>query len=94
MGQGGAESGDGQLNSQHRAIRAILKEMSTKRAIGYICAFELPEVEEYLLIECDIRKRSYASLYQEGYTESVIKSAKRRAYHRIADELNYRCKER
>lgn len=76
------------MNSHHRAIRAVLQTMAPKRAIEYIQAFELPELEEKILIECDVRKRSYASLCFDGYSEKVIKDAKRRAYAKIADALN------
>ena len=76
------------MNSQHHAIRALLQTMAPRRAIDYIHSFELPELEEYILIECDVRKRSYASLYSAGYSEKVIKEAKRRAYSKIADAIN------
>lgn len=76
------------MNSHHRAIRAVLQSMAPRRAIDYIQSFELPELEERILIECDVRKRSYASLYCDGYSEKVIKDAKRRAYAKIADAIN------
>lgn len=76
------------MDSQHRAIRALLQSMAPKRAIEYVRSFELPELEEKLLIECDVRKRSYASLYCAGYSEKVIKDAKRRAYAKIEDAIN------
>lgn len=76
------------MNSQYRAIRALLQSMAPRRAIDYIQSFELPELEERILIECDVRKRSYASLYRDGYSEKVIKDTKRRAYAKIADAIN------
>lgn len=76
------------MNSQHRAIRALLQSMAPRRAIDYIQSFDLPELEEIILIECDVRRRSYASLCPAGYSEKVIKDAKRRAYAKIADAIN------
>lgn len=76
------------MNSQHRAIRALLQSMAPHRAIDYIRSFGLPEQEETVLIECDVRRRTYASLYSAGYSEKVIKDAKRRAYAKIADAIN------
>lgn len=76
------------MNSQHRAIRALLQSMAPRRAIDYIQSFDLPELEEKVLIECDVRRRSYASLCSAGYSEKVIKDAKRRAYAKIADAIN------
>lgn len=76
------------MNGQHRAIRALLQSMAPRRAIDYIQSFELPEVEERILIECDVRRRPYASLCSAGYSEKVIKDAKRRVYAKIADAIN------
>lgn len=75
------------MNSQNHAIRTHLQTMAPRRAIDYIQSFQLPEVEERVLIECDVRRRSYASLCPAGYSEKVIKDAKRRAYAKIADAI-------
>lgn len=77
------------MNSQHRAIRAVLQSMSPKRATDYIKSFGLTEEEERVLIECDVKRRTYASQYRDGYTERVIKDRKKSAYAKIADEIEH-----
>lgn len=54
------------MNSQHRAIRALLQSMAPKRAIAYIRAFELPEEEAQYLIECDVRRKSYVKAAEDN----------------------------
>lgn len=77
------------MNSQHRAIRALLRSMSSRRAVDYIKSFGLTEEEEKLLIECDVKRRTYANQYGCGYTERVIKDRKKSAYSKIADAIAY-----
>lgn len=61
--------------------------MSPRRATEYIKSFGLTEEEEKVLIECDVKRRTYASQYSDGYTERVIKDRKKSAYTKITDEL-------
>lgn len=77
------------MNSQHRAIRALLQTMAPRRAIDYIRSFQLPEEEELFLIECDVRSKSYAEAAAEhNMTPEVIKRRRQRAYAKIADTIN------
>lgn len=79
------------MNSQHRAIRALLQTMSPRRAAEYIKAFELPADEELFLLECDVRGKSYVQAAQDNATTpEVIKRRRQRAYSKIADELNHK----
>lgn len=79
------------MNSQHRAIRALIMSMSPRRAIEYIQAFELPRDEELFLIECDVRGLSYAQAAEKFHaTPEVIKRRRQRAYSKIADEINHK----
>lgn len=79
------------MNSQHRAIRALLQTMSPKRAIDYIHSFELPPEEERFLVECDVRGLSYVEAADKhSTTPEVIKRRRQRAYSKIADELGHR----
>ncbi len=79
------------MNSQHRAIRALLTSMSPKRAIDYIQSFQLPPEEELFLIECDVRGLSYTQAAGEHHvTPEVIKRRRQRAYAKIADEISHR----
>ena len=79
------------MNSQHRAIRALLQSMSPRRAKEYIQAFDLPNEEQLFLIECDVCGLSYVQAAAKySTTPEVIKRRRRKAYSKIVDELNYR----
>lgn len=83
------------MNSQHRAIRAILQSMSPRRAEAYVRSFHLPEEEELFLLECDVHGKSYVQAARDNAaTPEVIKRRRRRAYGKIADEINHRQEER
>ncbi len=63
--------------------------MAPRRALAYIQAFGLPEEEALFLIECDVRGKSYTQAAQEhNISPEAIKRRRRRAYAKIADELN------
>lgn len=79
------------MNSQHRAIRALIAAMAPNRAIDYIKSFNLPAEEEYCLIECDVKRRCYAELVTDKdkpFSPEVIKKRKNSAYAHIADQIN------
>lgn len=83
------------MNSQHRAIRALLSTMSPRRALGYIQSFQLRPDEEAVLIECDVRGLSYIQASDKLHlSPDAIKRHKRRAYSKIADEINHTENER
>lgn len=83
------------MNSQHRAIRALLQTMSPRRAMDYIKSFCLPAEEELFLLECDVRGKSYIQAAKDNATTpEVIKRRRQRAYSKIADEINYSKRER
>ena len=76
------------MNSQHKAIRALLCTMAPKRAVAYIQSFELPEEEERYLIECDVKDKSYTQVAEEFHTTpAVLKEKRRRAFHKISDAI-------
>lgn len=78
------------MNSQHRAIRAVLTSMSPRRAVKYIQSFQLQPEEELFLIECDIHGLSYAQVADKHHaTPEVIKRRRQRAYAKISDEINH-----
>lgn len=82
------------MNSQHRAIRALLSSMSPKRAAEYIRSFELQPEEELYLLECDVRGKSYVEAAEDNHTTpEVIKRRRQRAYAKISDELNHTSEE-
>lgn len=78
------------MDSQHKAIRALLSSMAPKRAISYIQAFELPEDETNCLIECDVRGLSCIHTADKLHMSiEQVKRARKRAFSKIADQLNH-----
>lgn len=78
------------MNSQHKAIRALIREMSPRRAEDYIRAFHLPGKETTCLIERDVNDLSYVQICEKhGFSPEVVKESRRKAYAKIADALEY-----
>ena len=63
--------------------------MSPARAVAYIKSFGLPHDEEILLIALDVQNRTYSQLVKDGYSPEVIKRRRRRAYQKIAGQLEH-----
>lgn len=79
------------LNSQHRAIRALLSSMSPRRAVDYVQSFQLRPDEEAVLIECDVRGLSYVQAAGKlNLSPDTIKRRRQSAYSKISDEINHR----
>lgn len=79
------------MDSQHKAIRAVLTTMAPRRATDYVKAFELPEDEERYILECDVRGKSQTQVAIEwSVSPDLVKKKRRRAYAKMADELNNR----
>ena len=77
------------MNPQHRRIRIMLNSMAPKRAVDYIKSFGLRPDEESVLIECDVNGLSYVQVSEKLHlSPDAIKERKRRAYSKIADEIN------
>lgn len=78
------------MDSQRRAIRSLLCSMSPRRAVDYIRSFQLRPEEEAVLVECDVRGLSYVQAADKLHlSPDAIKERKRRAYNKIADEINH-----
>ncbi len=78
------------MNSQRRAIRALLGTMSPQRATDYIKAFRLPEREEICIIEKEVNDLSYTQICRKhGFSPEVVKTCRRRAFSKIADGIEY-----
>lgn len=74
------------MDKQHRAIRAQLSSMAPKRAVAYILSFELPADEAACIIECDVRRKSYAQVCEALHlSPEAVNRCRRRAYQKIAD---------
>lgn len=79
------------MNSKHRAIRALVSEMSLERLTDYMNAFGLSEKEKICIIEKDVRDLSYPQICgKHGFTPEVVKEARRRGYAKISDGIAYR----
>lgn len=79
------------MNSQHRAIRALVSEMSLERLTDYMNAFGLSEKEKICIVDKDVLDLSYVQICRDhGFTPEVVKEARRRAYAKIADGIAYR----
>lgn len=69
------------MNSQHKRIRAELSAMAPRRAVEYILSFELPQDEAACLIECDVRRKSYAQVCEALHlSPEAVNRCRRRAY--------------
>lgn len=78
------------MNSQHRAIRALLTSMSPRRAESYIKAFGLRAEEEAVLIEGDVRGLSHVQIAASLHlTPDTVKRRRRAAYSKICDALHH-----
>lgn len=79
------------MNSQHKAIRALLTTMSPNRATDYIKSFSLRQDEENFLIETDVYGKSLVetAMYYNVCPETV-RNKRKSAYIKIADEINNR----
>lgn len=80
--------GDG-MDPQHRHIRAQISSMAPRRAVAYIRSFELPPDEMACLVECDVYGKSYAQVSEQMHVSpEYVKKRRRRAFAKIADEIN------
>lgn len=74
------------MDSKHKAIRAELSSMAPRRAVAFVESFDLPADEAACLIECDIRRRSYAQVCDLLHlSPEAVKRARCRAYGKISD---------
>ena len=74
------------MNTQHKRIRAELSAMAPRRAVEYILSFELPQDEAACIIECDVRRKSYAQVCEALHlSPEAVSRCRRRAYKKIAD---------
>lgn len=63
--------------------------MAPTRAVAYILSLELPADEAACIIECDVRRKSYAQVCEAMHVSpEYVKMRRRRAYAKIADSIN------
>lgn len=74
------------MNPTHRDIRARLQSMAPQRAVSFIAGLELPGDEAYCIIECDVRRQSYALVANKLHMSvDGLCKLRRRAYQKLAD---------
>lgn len=79
------------MNSQHKAIRALLTTMSPNRAISYIKSFNLRSDEENILIDTDVYGKSVVETAMDyNVCVDTIKKKRKSAYLKITDEINHK----
>lgn len=79
------------MNSQHKAIRALLTTMSPNRAIEHIKSFHLRADEENFLIETDVYGKSLVETAMDyNVCPETVRNKRKSAYIKIADEINSR----
>lgn len=79
------------MEHTHRAIRALLAEMSPNRATAYIQAFGLPPDEETCIILHDIRKKSCIQIADALHISvPTVKRYRQSGYKKIANETEKR----
>lgn len=79
------------MNPKHKVIKTLLQEMCPQRAIDTIKEAQLPELEEAVLIECDVRRKSYVQVEMKYHiSPCVIKKMKNSGYKHIIDAMNYK----
>lgn len=77
------------MEARHREIRAEIGKMSPRRARAYILGFELPPYEAICLIECDVKGKSCVQVAEQLHVSpEFVKKTRRRAFAKIADEIN------
>ena len=76
------------MNSNHKAVRNFLSNLPPKRAIALVESILLPETEEMIVIDCDVRRKSCVQVsIERNMSVDTVKRYRCRAYHKIAQEL-------
>lgn len=77
------------MDNQHRSIRHMLGGMAPTRAAAYVKSFELPEDEEFCILNCDVRKKSCVqTAMMINLSPESVKKKRRAGYSKISDALN------
>lgn len=76
------------MDNNHKAIRKLLSNLPPKRAISIVKTVLLPEIEEMIVIDCDVRRKSCVQVsIERNMSVDTVKRYRCRAYHKIAQEL-------
>lgn len=76
------------MNSQHRAIRALLSSMGPRRAESYIKAFDLYEDEALYIIEREVFQKSVQQIAAaHNVSEETVKRRRKSGFQKISDQI-------
>ena len=76
------------MNSNHKAVRNFLSNLPPKRAIAFVESFLLPDNEETIVIDCDVRRKSCVQVAVErNMSVETVKRYRCKAYHKMSQEL-------
>lgn len=76
------------MNSQHRAIRALLQSMGPRRAETYVRAFDLREDEAMYIIECEVLQKSIQQIAAvHNVSQETVKRRRKSGFAKIANQL-------
>lgn len=77
------------MNSQHRAIRALLSSMGPRRAESYIKAFDLYEDEALYIIEREVLQKSVQQIAAaHNVSEETVKRRRKSGFQKISDQIS------
>lgn len=76
------------MNSQHRAIRALISEMGPRRAESYIRAFDLRDDEIIYIVEREAKNKSIIEIAREhNVSEETVKRRRKDGFRKISEQL-------
>lgn len=77
------------MNSQNRAIRALLSTMGPRRAESYIRAFDLQEDEAQYIVEREAMRKSIQQIADfHNVSQETVKRRRKSGFQKIADQLH------
>ena len=76
------------MNSNHKAVRNLLSNLPPKRAIALVESFLLPNTEEMIVIDCDVRRKSCVQVaMDQNMSVETVNRYSCRASHKISQAL-------
>ena len=76
------------MDENRKAIRRLIKSMPKQEAMNFVKSFGLRDVEEKVIIECDINCRTNVSVSMSMFVSpETVYNYKKSAYKRICRSL-------
>lgn len=77
------------MNSQHRAIRALLSTMGPRRAESYILAFDLQPDEAVYIIEREVHRKSVQEIADKfNVSQETVKRRRKSGFQKISGQIS------